>query len=24
VPVACAVMTWISGIVFARFMGRHL
>jgi multisubunit Na+/H+ antiporter MnhF subunit len=24
VPVVCAAMTWVSGMVFARFMGRHL
>jgi multisubunit Na+/H+ antiporter MnhF subunit len=24
VPVVCAAMTWLGGLVFARFMGRHL
>ena len=24
VPVACAVATWISGLIFARFFGRVL
>jgi multisubunit Na+/H+ antiporter MnhF subunit len=24
VPIACAVLTWVSGLVFARFLGRHL
>jgi multisubunit Na+/H+ antiporter MnhF subunit len=24
VPVVCAAMTWVSGMVFARFLGRHL
>ena len=24
VAVVCAVLTWLSGMVFARFLGRHL
>jgi multisubunit Na+/H+ antiporter MnhF subunit len=24
VPVVCAAMTWVSGLVFARFIGRHI
>ena len=24
VPVVCATVTWVGGLVFARFMGRHL
>lgn len=24
VPVVCAALTWVSGMVFARFLGRHL
>jgi multisubunit Na+/H+ antiporter MnhF subunit len=24
VAIVCAVLTWVSGIVFARFFGRHL
>lgn len=24
VPVVCAVLTWVSGMIFARFLGRHL
>jgi multisubunit Na+/H+ antiporter MnhF subunit len=24
VPVVCAVVTWVSGLVFARFLGRHI
>lgn len=24
VPVVCAVLTWVSAMVFARFLGRHI
>ena len=24
VPVVCAAVTWVSGLIFARFLGRHL
>jgi multisubunit Na+/H+ antiporter MnhF subunit len=24
VPVVCAAVTWVGGLVFVRFMGRHL
>lgn len=24
VPVACATLTWVSGLIFARFLGRHI
>jgi multisubunit Na+/H+ antiporter MnhF subunit len=24
VAVVCAVVTWVSGLVFARFLGRHI
>ena len=24
VPVVCATVTWVSGLVYARFMGRHV
>ena len=24
VPIVCAVLTWVSGLLFARFLGRHL
>jgi multisubunit Na+/H+ antiporter MnhF subunit len=24
VPVVCAAATWVSGLVFARFLGRHI
>jgi multisubunit Na+/H+ antiporter MnhF subunit len=24
VPVVCAALTWVSGLVFARFLGRHI
>ena len=24
VPVVCATVTWVGGLVYARFMGRHL
>lgn len=24
VPVVCAVLCWVSGMIFARFLGRHI
>ena len=24
VPVVCATVSWVGGLVYARFMGRHL
>jgi multisubunit Na+/H+ antiporter MnhF subunit len=24
VPVVCATATWVSGLIFARFLGRHI
>jgi multisubunit Na+/H+ antiporter MnhF subunit len=24
IPVVCATVTWVGGLVYARFMGRHL
>ena len=24
VPVVCAAVTWVSGLIFARFLGRHI
>jgi len=24
VPIVCAALTWVSGVLFARFFGRHL
>lgn len=24
VPVVCATVTWVGGVAYARFMGRHL
>jgi multisubunit Na+/H+ antiporter MnhF subunit len=24
VPVVCATVTWVGGLVYARFMGRHV
>lgn len=24
VPVVCAAATWVSGLIFARFLGRHI
>jgi multisubunit Na+/H+ antiporter MnhF subunit len=24
VPVVCAAVTWVSGLLFARFVGRHI
>lgn len=23
-PILCAVLTWVSGMIFARFLGRHI
>jgi hypothetical protein len=24
VAVVCAAVTWVSGLIFARFLGRHI